>query len=53
MKTLTYLSIKQYAERYHVHERTVERWIRDGQLKAVKQGWAIKIAEDEKPKGVK
>lgn len=33
-----WLSVRDYAERYHVHERTVRRWIHTGKVDAKRHG---------------
>jgi excisionase family DNA binding protein len=38
-----YLSVKEYAAKLRVTEKTVYRWIRSGALRAVKHGNTIRI----------
>ena len=40
-------TIKQIAEEFQVHERTVMRWIRDGKLQAMRFGKSVRITEEE------
>ena len=41
----TYLSVKDVSDRLDVHEQTVRRWLKSGQLKGIpfggRKGWMI------------
>ena len=40
------LTQKEYAKRWQVTVRTVQRWIEVGQVKAIKRGRVVRIPED-------
>lgn len=41
------VSVKEAAEIFSVSKRTVFRWIKSGEIKAVKIGGSVRISEDE------
>ncbi len=40
------LTVRETAQRYRAHERTVRRLIRDGELEVIRVGGAIRIPVD-------
>ena len=45
-----FMTAKEAAERYGVHYRTLLRWVKTGEIKAVRFGKAILITESEAKK---
>lgn len=48
-----YYTAKQVAERYGVHYRTLLRWVKAGEINAIRFGKAILITETEAKKAEK
>ena len=40
-------SVKEVAKELKVHENTIRRWIRDGDLKALKVGKQVRITDEQ------
>lgn len=40
-------SVKEVAKELKVHENTIRRWIRDGDLKCLKIGKQVRITEEQ------
>lgn len=52
MKTI-YLTRKRIAERLGISDRSIDRWIKSGRLKAVKIGRSVRVAESSVDKLIK
>lgn len=50
---MRYMTAKQVAERYGVHYRTLLRWVKEGDIKAIRFGKSYLITETEARKAEK